>query len=488
MKACCASLSRSSAKVGAEWQPRSGSKHQKDKAPTQPEADLPENYFTFREQRDLEVDNEQDHNVEISDSDSSEHRLRDMVEKASTNSGTLPGSPSGLGAGGVVIGAGGAASSTGAGKEAAPGAAASGAAVSSTAAGKEAAPTSEAVVQPPLSNGITTAAEKITGGNYTSATEQAVVQQPLSNGTTTNTTTTAIRAEGSGTAQSRQVSRGSSFGIPSVGASSTSVTAGRSSVAAAEAADLVDRTTQNDGHAIPKDDTSKRRDSDDGVPRTTSCSSSRPSKGDFRHRDSYGFDSIADDADYEKKFEPKKERRRARLPRQLPPRFSDEIRAICRKGVPDERRGEVWAYCLGSSLKRAANPNLYKELCARAKQRSKDPGAGAANRRNDDAVGGTKEPGDKNGAEESSDHDVGLPPSVANAIELDLDRTYCGHEKLNKEDLRSVLQAFALKQPKIGYCQGGGFVLGTRLYLRRLLPFCVAQGSWKVGVRASGLL
>mmetsp|Transcript_4947 Transcript_4947/g.12404 ORF Transcript_4947/g.12404 Transcript_4947/m.12404 type:complete len:471 (-) Transcript_4947:629-2041(-) len=144
----------------------------------------------------------------------------------------------------------------------------------------------------------------------------------------------------------------------------------------------------------------------------------------LKHQDTYGFDAQVDDKQYEEGFAPKKLRRKDRFPKILPAKFSEELRALCRKGVPDERRGEVWAYCLGADLKRKANAGVFGEL--------------------------------KKGVAQGK-----LDPSVKTQIELDLDRTFCSHEKIQagKEDLRDILECFALRKPDIGYCQGLNYVV-----------------------------
>lgn len=52
------------------------------------------------------------------------------------------------------------------------------------------------------------------------------------------------------------------------------------------------------------------------------------------------------------------------LTKNLPPRFSEDLRALCRKGLPDSRRAEVWAYCLGSDVKMRDNPGEFERLVA----------------------------------------------------------------------------------------------------------------------------
>ena len=43
---------------------------------------------------------------------------------------------------------------------------------------------------------------------------------------------------------------------------------------------------------------------------------------------------------------------------------------------------------------------------------------------------------------------------AAEQIERDLDRTWPGHERLDRDALRRVLVAFARSVPEVGYCQG----------------------------------
>jgi len=38
---------------------------------------------------------------------------------------------------------------------------------------------------------------------------------------------------------------------------------------------------------------------------------------------------------------------------------TDKLKKLCRKGVPDKERGEVWVALMGGSRKQAKNPRAY---------------------------------------------------------------------------------------------------------------------------------
>eukprot|EP01091_Cochliopodium_minus_P016067 TRINITY_DN5903_c0_g1_i1.p1 TRINITY_DN5903_c0_g1~~TRINITY_DN5903_c0_g1_i1.p1 ORF type:complete len:366 (-),score=96.25 TRINITY_DN5903_c0_g1_i1:102-1199(-) len=59
------------------------------------------------------------------------------------------------------------------------------------------------------------------------------------------------------------------------------------------------------------------------------------------------------------------------------------------------------------------------------------------------------------------------PPIAFKQIEMDISRTFPGHElfesKEGREKLQRILMAFAVYQPEVGYCQGMNFIAGVLL-------------------------
>eukprot|EP01064_Diplonema_japonicum_P014751 TRINITY_DN2244_c0_g2_i1.p1 TRINITY_DN2244_c0_g2~~TRINITY_DN2244_c0_g2_i1.p1 ORF type:complete len:342 (+),score=37.38 TRINITY_DN2244_c0_g2_i1:89-1114(+) len=103
-------------------------------------------------------------------------------------------------------------------------------------------------------------------------------------------------------------------------------------------------------------------------------------------------------------------------------------RRIRAGGIPQTLRGLVWQLMLGSRQKQMANASLYTELC----------------RRNMDS-------------------------GLAEIIKRDLGRTFPTHalflgtDSVGQKSLYSLLKAYAIYDPKIGYCQGMGFIAATLL-------------------------
>lgn len=140
-------------------------------------------------------------------------------------------------------------------------------------------------------------------------------------------------------------------------------------------------------------------------------------------------------------------------PTRFPPR-SDKVKRYIRKGIPPDWRGQAWFFYAGGPARLAKHPGLYQSLLVRADQ-------------------GSLTEGDR-------DH-----------IERDLFRTFPDHIKFKPDEsppakdsagnpvpnanhqvetpmivaLRRVLQAFAVHEPKIGYCQSLNFLAGYSLIL-----------------------
>ncbi len=112
----------------------------------------------------------------------------------------------------------------------------------------------------------------------------------------------------------------------------------------------------------------------------------------------------------------------------LSPEPSDELKKLCRLGVPHDDRPEVWMLVSGAQKQLLARPGYYQDLVERYKGKS------------------------------SAD---------TKQIERDLSRTFPSHIKYRSEEgqeaLRRVLEAFCRHKPEVGYCQSMNFVAGFLL-------------------------
>lgn len=111
-----------------------------------------------------------------------------------------------------------------------------------------------------------------------------------------------------------------------------------------------------------------------------------------------------------------------------------ELKRLSRLGIPARRRKTLWPkLCRADELRSTEAPGYFASLLAQPTATPNEPGLFAAERQ----------------------------------IELDLARTYPGHQKLAGEGgtdrLRSVLLAYARRSPPVGYVQGMGFVAALLL-------------------------
>lgn len=137
------------------------------------------------------------------------------------------------------------------------------------------------------------------------------------------------------------------------------------------------------------------------------------------------------------------------FPEKFPPR-SQEVKRFIRKGIPPEWRGAAWFYYGDGAAFLAANPGLYDQLVKQLEE----------------------------GA---------LPDNYRDMIERDLNRTFPDNIHFKPEppstysidhiappetdmikSLRRILQAFAVHNPKVGYCQSLNFLAGLLLLFMRL--------------------
>jgi hypothetical protein len=184
-------------------------------------------------------------------------------------------------------------------------------------------------------------------------------------------------------------------------------------------------------------------------------------------RDRYGFKKTSlhiTEKDYdawEKEYNVHLDRRRAKwdilmkqfgYTSQNPTRFptkSEKIKRYVRKGIPPDWRGAAWFWYAGGPKKLAEDPGLYWNLLKQVK-------------------------------------DGGLSDNDREHIERDLNRTFPDNDRFKPDDrpttseqsrgvgetenetsmikaLRRVLQAFAVHNPNIGYCQSLNFIAGLLL-------------------------
>lgn len=140
------------------------------------------------------------------------------------------------------------------------------------------------------------------------------------------------------------------------------------------------------------------------------------------------------------------------LPTEKPTRFppkSDKVKRYIRKGIPPDWRGAAWFWYAGGPGKLAQSPGLYWDLVEQV---------------------------DKGGLSETDreiiERDLNRtfpdnirfkPDPIPSADSTDSDDTLVNAETSILCSLRRVLQAFAVYNPNIGYCQSLNFLAGLLL-------------------------
>eukprot|EP00038_Savillea_parva_P009085 m.181152 g.181152 ORF g.181152 m.181152 type:complete len:481 (-) comp15175_c0_seq1:75-1517(-) len=116
------------------------------------------------------------------------------------------------------------------------------------------------------------------------------------------------------------------------------------------------------------------------------------------------------------------------------PKKRDKVKERCRKGIPNTLRGWAWRCLCGADKLEAASPGRFERLVAE----SGDPA-----------------------------HKSGKMAEYLEIIERDLDRTFPHNDRFSvkggeaQQELRRVLQALAMANKELGYCQGMGMIAGT---------------------------
>ncbi|USW55535.1 Putative Rab-GTPase-TBC domain-containing protein [Septoria linicola] len=168
------------------------------------------------------------------------------------------------------------------------------------------------------------------------------------------------------------------------------------------------------------------------------------------------------------------------------PQKSDKVKRYVRKGIPPEFRGAAWWYYARGPREMAKNPNLYNELRQRVQDgeltdNDREHIERDLNRTFPDNVRFKPDPTTMHDAQagagggtpvkEGSNlkHEVsavptdtpisGSPQSVTKKNKRHTDEP----ETPILQSLRNVLQAFAVHNPKVGYCQSLNFIAGLLL-------------------------
>ena len=109
-----------------------------------------------------------------------------------------------------------------------------------------------------------------------------------------------------------------------------------------------------------------------------------------------------------------------------------ELKRLARNGIPPGRRGEIWQQMAGADGLRSREVTGYFE-----------------------------------GLVQQEEEDEGEPSAAVRQIELDLARTFPGHRffetAAGQAQLRQVLVAYSLRNPRVGYVQGMGFIAALLL-------------------------
>jgi len=140
-----------------------------------------------------------------------------------------------------------------------------------------------------------------------------------------------------------------------------------------------------------------------------------------------------------------------RLPIDKPQRFppkSKKIKHFIRKGIPPDWRGAAWFYYAGGPSMIAKHPGVYDDLVQKA------------------AAGGVSETDDEiieRDLNRTFPDNVRFKPDPPPGEGRNSQRTIVEPETPILQSLRRVLQAFAIYNPQIGYCQSLNFLAGLLL-------------------------
>jgi hypothetical protein len=147
----------------------------------------------------------------------------------------------------------------------------------------------------------------------------------------------------------------------------------------------------------------------------------------------------------------------AGLPTENPVRFppkSSKVKRFVRKGIPPDWRGAAWFYYAGGPAMVARHSGLYEELVRNASNGELSPTDAEIIERDLNRT--------------FPDNVMFKPDPIANVENADGDgsdaETLVQPETPILQSLRRVLQAFAIHNPRIGYCQSLNFLAGMLLF------------------------
>ena len=146
-------------------------------------------------------------------------------------------------------------------------------------------------------------------------------------------------------------------------------------------------------------------------------------------------------------------------PAAFPPR-SDKVKRFIRKGIPPDWRGAAWFWYAGGPARVAQNPGLYQDLVDKCGQYGQ---LGDRDREHIERDLYRTFPDNHRFKRVGGDPDSSRPDSAETASSSNPTTPPLNHERPMIGALRRVLQAFAVHQPRIGYCQSLNFLAGFLL-------------------------
>lgn len=135
-------------------------------------------------------------------------------------------------------------------------------------------------------------------------------------------------------------------------------------------------------------------------------------------------------------------------PEQFPPK-SDKVKRFVRKGVPPDWRGAAWFWYAGGPAILEKHPGVYDDLVRRA-------AAGQVSETDDEIIERDLNRTFPDNIKFKPDPPPLAPGEIRNSQRVE-------PETPMLKALRRVLQAFAIYNPKIGYCQSLNFLAGLLL-------------------------
>lgn len=99
----------------------------------------------------------------------------------------------------------------------------------------------------------------------------------------------------------------------------------------------------------------------------------------------------------------------------------EKFKKLVRKGIPNKFRSLIWSKLTGADKRSIENPTLFSEFIKLSEA---------------------------------------IPEKTTRVIEADIPRTFANSKKNISNQIRHILQAFALLHPEVGYCQALNFLAG----------------------------